>query len=366
MTPLEFVSGGLLADLCRHWAHPIGLDVMIASAQGSRVSLEVIDEFLTTPGGAAGLAADHPNAAAKLRRVQAMRVRRRAYRIRTLGAYYEPVAGHTDDVISLARPLQVEGSPALAEAIGALVGRLAADALHALTAALPDCPEPLQAWIAEAITAKASVAVAHVLARLRVTYEGGFLLSDAPDDTSGSDKAAGIRARTEFLAAEIPGLQADYGSLYAPEVDEANTIIERLAFVMANQHDDQILESDEVAKALKRLEDLHGLAQPGMRFFRPEAEEYHVGIESLRLWAKKTILEFRQTRTDIDNLMAGDVAPEDVENKEAVAAFLREQISLRESTLAQIQEAGAEESAAIKRLASAVEAIEASSSQGDP
>ena len=369
MTPDEFINAGLLVDLCRHWGHPRGLDAVLVTPQpkeaGPNVVVKLVD-YTNAPGGVMGVNDDHPAAAIKLARARRWFERRAERRIREMGALYEPVAGVEDDVIAL-RYRKVDAD-ALDERIGALAGLLAADALHALSVAEGDSPLPevLKQWFAEAVVAKVTQGIGHVLSRIRVAHNGAFFLATSPLDLSEADKADGVRGRIRFLTTAIleekerQEKRGEVFSLLPAELDEAMGLGVKMAALLLCMQDDELLASDEAITGLNRLSELWDLAQPGMRFFRNDADGYHKNIEGLRAWAKATISNILQSRTDIENVLNGDLDPTSIRDQSMCVSLVDERLAVLDQVRADMSAVIIGNEREAKRLRAAKDAILAS------
>lgn len=300
MDPNEVRTTGVLMEANRVFFHPLGLEMRTDRRTGGfAVSERSASTALFKPGA---LSSDE--ARAKYDAVAVRRRRAGATRRTLFGWTVQEIDGRPEaaplDFVWSERAMQHLSEIAETDEEGAALA-------HQIATLLGDC------WL----------------------LPGGVIDYSPPAEDEGEGEILpGLTAwqvgRLLWLARNLPdigaaiivgdGEERPLSGLYANEVVEAEALSEEVAAWSEVEPDE-----GRPAQVLQRMENLYGLAQPGMRFFRgdPKALDHW---EKVRDRVADAMAEYLADRPEVDRFLQGDLQASELSDPEAVASELADRL----------------------------------------
>jgi hypothetical protein len=345
---------GILLEINRKVLHPIGLEIAARDRAG------VVEATITNVGAGHSFGRrvlDTDEVRAKAGRFGEIRDRNAAVRRALWGWSIEQIPGLVEE-----QPLSFawteESLAALVEA-GVAGARGLADQIFAWAEALDGEADVINEMrnTASALESGGSdvpMMIADTLSRLVVSRSG--VVRAKPDtERSEAQKIYGLHlgaaGRVLYLAQILPEIahgnvaedgtpRPINGALYADEIEEVEALAQEVAGWAKNDPPPE--RAQEVAQ---RLEDLYGLCQPGMRFFRGD-EGAEAAWRAVKDAVADEIEAWQKSRPEVDRFLAGDVGADAVDRDK-----VRAEIAMRLASLDEAEASAVQEVEAIRRSA---------------
>jgi len=324
MNRSEAKTAGVLMEANRVFFHPLGLEMRTSGAGGFEVHERAASTAVFPPG-----ALTTEEARAKCDAVAVRRRRAGATRRTLFGWTVQQVDGRPEatplDFVWTERAIAHLASIAERDEEAGLIAHQVVDILSEcwlLPGGVIDYSPPEDGGKEEARLGLSAWQVGRLL----------WLARNLPD----------IGAANEVAHPEVEGVvERPYSGLYANEIAEAEVLGEEVAAWTEEEP-----APERPAQVLKRLEDLYGLAQPGMRFFRgdPKALDAWDGV---RERVADEMAKYLADRPEVDRFLQGDLRAEDLEDADAVASELADRLAPLDEQEARV----AEELEGVRRIA---------------
>lgn len=344
MLPDDFVRGGYLLDLNRRWAHPLGLEFVLRPT-----GIEIAD-YRQERGEPVFDGRLRPDAAEALANVDEARKRRAILRRERLGSVLQGIPGRDDLkdallVLGLADP---EAAYAWAQKAAA---ELTSEEIERAGETGHDAQ--MRDVLVSLFSGLLIRFFGLTLRSLAVTPDGDALfapeaVAQATEDDEKRQVQADLYRRIRALgrqvlegqeAGDAPVLRQlkDLGvgggvslaaELYPAEVEELRRLLDEIEQIQAQERGGQDVAARKTEVAV-RIEELYGLAQPGMRYWRGDKAARKRFAEHREAFREAVDLALSQ-RSQYQQLVLGHLPIEDiVDVPDVIARLARESETVR-------------------------------------